>query len=161
MNHFEINKEKLIDIIRNSLLDTQGFEFYSDETADELRKVDDYVQNAPFLDSEFKRRFDLDYTLAVNGVALDSFDMGLNVGLSLLCELLSGQQPEIIVHCKPPRKAKPAQYQQQTFESNPDFLEFIKRSDKYMNDEEKLTLMTTVSFFMRKHFESVNGISED
>lgn len=161
MNHFEIKKEKLVDMIKNGLLDIEGFDIYSEESAEKLNQIECYVRDAPFLDNGFKLNFSNSLLLAVEGAALEAFENGLNVGLSLLCELLSSQPPEITVHCKPAKEPEPIKYKQTNFESNPDFLKFIENADKYIDDVEKHMLMTTASYFMRTHFESANGINED
>ncbi len=161
MNHFEINKEKLIKDITRHFLETEGFDIYSDESAEELNQIECYVHDAPFLDSDFKLDFENRLTVAVEGAALDAFENGLNLGLSLLCELLSGQQPEIVVHCKPPRKLKPVQYQAETFKSNPDFLDHMKKADTHMNDIEKQFIASMATVLMQGHFEDIRHIRQE
>lgn len=157
LKRFELNRDELVRMITDKLLMTAGFEIYSNETEKELDQVEKYIRNVPFLDEGFKFDFELRVTSAVEGAALDAFETGLSVGISILDSLLNGSLREIIVHYKPGRKEETSvQYQQQTFESNPDFLEFMKRSDKYIDGNEKLRLMTTASFFMRKYFEEIN-----
>ena len=153
MNHFEIKKEKLVDMIKNGLLDIEGFDIYSEESAEKLNQIECYVRDAPFLDNGFKLNFSNSLLLAVEGVALEAFENGLNVGLSLLCELLSSQPPEITVHCKLAKEPEPIQRKQTTFKSNPDFLKHMREADIHMCDIEKQFIATMATILMRGNFE--------
>ena len=50
------------------------------------------IESLPFLDEDFRRQFFEELHITVNTAATEAFDTGLNIGLSLLTSLLSGEK---------------------------------------------------------------------
>lgn len=158
MNPYEMNKNTLFKAIRTWLMDETGSEFdiYSDECSEQIQMLEAHIKSLPFLDEAFKNQFGNELYMTVNGAALDAFETGLNIGLSLFTNLLSGEVPDIQIRRKQTRET-PRQYRT-LFQNNPDFVEYMENADKYMTDEEKKELESKAAYFMQSHLEDASGM---
>ena len=158
MNPYEMNKNTLFKAIRTWLMNETGSEFdiYSDKCLEQIQMLEAHIESLPFLDEAFKIQFSNELYMTVNEAALDAFDTGLNIGLSLFTNLLSGEVPDIQIRREQSRKT-PRQYRT-LFQNNPDFVEYMENADKYMTDEEKKELESKAAYFMQSHLEDASGM---
>lgn len=81
-----IDIEKLIVIISN-FVTNEGYDIYSDESAERFNAVEERINKTPCLSKRFKAQFSNELTISIECVALDSFENGLRIGLGMLKNL--------------------------------------------------------------------------
>ncbi|MDE6780368.1 MAG: hypothetical protein K2J40_02775 [Ruminococcus sp.] len=138
---YDMNMKKIHNMIRWYIADAEETNFYCKEDEariDELKKRLDSI----LIDHDFKMEFIDDLQDSLYYVSLNSFDNGLEVGLSLLKNLLTAEPPEInVIHKEVPTEKD-------------EFIEDFSRIYESLPLRERMYLMTKIYEYEEKYNEN-------
>lgn len=98
---YDMNIEKIHNSIMRQMLETEKFELFNEEDYERERALENRINNIPTLDESFKKSFNGDMQDTMVTASFNSFENGLNIGLSLLWNILNAELPEIhITHLR-------------------------------------------------------------
>lgn len=145
-----IDIEKLIVIISN-FVTNEGYDIYSDESAERFNAVEERINKTPCLSKRFKAQFSNELTISIECVALDSFENGLRIGLGMLKNLFDIENPEIHITTKK-TESKIERYTPE-YPCNSEFKKYMEWAEKRLSDIEKGRIMSEAEAFIEGNRE--------
>ena len=145
-----IDIEKLIVII-SDFVTNEGYDIYSDESAERLNAFEERINKTPCLSKRFKAQFSNELTISIECVALDSFENGLRIGFGMLKNLFGIENPELHITTKK-TESKAERYTPE-YPPNFEFKEYMKWADNYLSDIEKGRIMSETEAFIEENRE--------
>ncbi|MDE7363909.1 MAG: hypothetical protein K2N27_03325 [Ruminococcus sp.] len=145
-----IDIENLVALIRESLLN-KGYDIYSDESVERLNALGERIEKDPCFSKRFKAQLINELTIAVDSASLESFENGLLVGLGVLKNLLTAENPEIHIVTTNP-KNRPERYTPE-YPLNPEFTEYMAWADRHLSDIEKGRIISEAEAFIENNRE--------
>lgn len=138
---YDMNMKKICNMILYHISDNEEICCFckeDDERADELTAR----LNNTALDANFKREFANGLNDAINYASWNSFENGLNIGLSLLKNLLTAEPPEInVIH-------------KEVSTEKDEFIEDFSRIYESLPLRERMYLMTKIYEYEEKYNEN-------
>lgn len=150
-----IDTENLVALIKNSLLN-KGYDIYSDESVERLNALEERVEKSPCFSNRFKAQLIDELTIAVDSASLESFENGLRVGLGILKNLLTTENPEIHIVTKN-SESRPERYTPE-YSPNPEFTEYMAWADRHLSDIEKGRIISEAEAFIENNREKTYSL---
>ena len=159
MNPYEMNMKLIFEAVADAMLDDRKFKYYSEETAYREESLERRIENIIGLDEEFKYQFVTDLYLTFEFAATEAFKTGLQVGLSMLSNLLTAKVPEIHVIKKEPEKESldaPVIGETDCLEA---FRKYMNDAADKLTDYEKKQIQSKTEYLIEEHRKQINGLS--
>ena len=150
-----IDIENLVVLIKDSLLN-KGYDIYSDESVERLNILEERIKKDPCFSKRFKAQLINELTIAVDSASLESFENGLRVGLGILKNLLTAENPEIHIAAKN-SESRPERYTPE-YPPNPEFTEYMAWADRHLSDIEKGRIISEAEAFIENNREKTYGL---
>ena len=154
MNNIEMNKQMIVEAVNDWLANKGKFDIYSDETKERIECLSKRIDKHPCLDSATKADLDNELRFTVDVAASEAIEAGIHIGISLLENLLNGEQPEIRIGSSEIKKERYTL----TFPPMPEFCDYVANMSKYLSREDKLKLMGRIDTIIERHREETNSI---
>lgn len=147
----QINGDNLLKSIHD-LMSDENTDYYSEETYRYTERICDKLDKQIYLDESFNTNIQNDISMITSNAALDGFNKGFLMGISLLKSLLTAEQPILNVTTHEVKKRP---------ESNVGGLIPIQRKDKeliqyianavpLLNDIDKARLQSKIQYLISK-----------
>lgn len=150
-----IDIENLVALILKSLLN-KGYDIYSDKSVERLNALGERVEKNPCFSNRFKAQLIDELTIAVDSASLESFENGLRVGLGILKNLLTAENPEIHIVTKN-SESRPERYTPE-YSPNPEFTEYMAWADRHLSDVEKGRIISEAEAFIENNREKTYSL---
>ena len=154
MNNIEMNKQMIVEMVYKWFMEQDKRDICSDETNERIDCVLERIDKHPCLDSATKADLDNELRFTVYVAASEAIEAGIHIGISLLENLLNGEQPEIRIGSSEIKKERYTP----TFPPMPEFCDYVANMSKYLSQEDKLKLMGRIDTIIERHREETNSI---
>ena len=150
-----IDIENLVVLIKYSLLN-KGYDIYSDKSVERPNALRERIEKDPCFSKRFKAQLINELTIAVDSASLESFENGLRVGLGMLKNLLTAENPEIHIAAQN-FESRPKRYTPE-YPPNPEFTEYMAWAGRHLSDIEKGRIISEAEAFIENNREKTYSL---
>ncbi len=134
---YEMNIKQIHDSIMNFIFDHENIDVFNKEDEERLNALEERINNIMALDERFKNSFINDMQIAFNYASYNGFENGLQIGLSLLKNLLTSELPEIhIVKHEPDRTERRCPVICNESDTEQAFTDYVKKCCVFLSESQ-------------------------
>lgn len=153
MNTPEINVQRIMEAVVTDLLNENEIEFYSDDTCRRVESLAERLEALPCIDKKFGYQYVCDIWTAVNMASDESFYSGLQLGLSMIKNLIQNEPPVFHVVPKEAAKRTPRYAPTIASDSTEAFKKFMNDAADKLTEEELWRLIGRTEACIEQHRE--------